>query len=100
MTDLIGLPIQVWAPSGLLTVAILLMFFGKLWTNAAYQQKVKECEKWEKAYNKESEARALADAQTTQLLEQAKTTHDIVVAMKSVLETRQTGGAASVGPLA
>lgn len=91
--------ISILSPSLLLGIAVYMLFKGQLWTNAAYEQKVKECEKWETAYNKESQARALADAQTVQLLEQAKTTHDIVVAMKSVLEARQTGGTTNVVPL-
>lgn len=100
MSDIIGLPVEVWAPSGLLTVAILLLLFGKLWTNAAYQQKVRECEKWEKAYERSEGARALSDAQTSQLLEQAKTTHSMVVAMNAVLVDRPSGGTPHVVPLA
>ena len=100
MGELIGIPIEMLAPSALLGVAILMIFVGKLWTNPAYQQKVEECKKWEKAYERSEAARALSDAQTTQLLEQAKTTHAMVVAMNSVLATNSSGGTSHVVPLA
>lgn len=100
MSDLIGVPVEFLAPSALLGLAILMLFVGKLWTNPAYQQKVKECEKWEKAYERSEAARVIADAQTTQLLEQAKTTHAIVVAMSTVLEQHPSGGTSHVVPLA
>ena len=101
MADFIGLPAEVWAPSGLLAVAILLLLFGKLWTNAAYQQKVAECEKWEKAYAESEAGRKEANAQAKELLEQGKTTHAIVVAMFSIMENnRASGGTPHVVPLA
>lgn len=101
MADFIGLPVEVWAPSGLLAFAVMMLFAGKLWTNAAYQQKVKECEKWEKAYAIEQEGRLTANAQTAELLEQGKTTHAIVVAMFSIMENnRASGGTPNVVPLA
>ena len=101
MGELVGIPVEVLAPSGLLAVAILLLFFGKLWTNAAYQEKVKECDKWEKAYLVSEEGRAKADAQSYELLEQGKTTHAIVVAMFDIMENnRASGGTPHVVPLA
>jgi len=101
VTDFIGLPVEVWAPSGLLALAVMMLFFGKLWTNAAYQQKVAECEKWEKAYDAENKARKAADSQAAELLEQGKTTHAIVVAMFSIMENnRASGGTPNVVPLA
>lgn len=100
MIDFVGLPVEVWAPSGLLALAIMMLFAGKLWTNAAYQQKVKECEKWEKAYGESEKGRKAADAQAAELLEQGKTTHAIVVAMFSIMENnRASGGTRNVVPL-
>lgn len=85
--------LPVLSPSVLLGFAIWMLFTGRLWTNAAYQQKIKECEKWEKAYEASEAARALAYAQTTELLEFAKTDHNLLVALFEVSErARQPGG--------
>jgi hypothetical protein len=101
MGDVVGIPIEVLTPSALLGIAILFIIIGKLWTNPAYQEKVKEAEKWRLAYEAESKARATADAQTAELLEQGKTTHAIVVAMFSIMEgNRSSGGTPHVVPLA
>lgn len=101
MTEIFGIPISTLTASGLLGIAILFILMGKLWPDRAYQEKVKECDKWEKAYKDESAARALSDAQTSELLKQAKVTHALVVSMVGILEKgSQSGGGPSVVPLA
>lgn len=85
-----GIPLVGLTAPGLLGLAILMLMTGKLWTNAAYQQKTQECDKWQSAYNAEREARAKSDSQTVELLEVSKTTHAVTVAMFDVI--RQSGG--------
>jgi len=87
-----GIPIATLTPPVLLGIAVLLVFIGKLVPRFFYTEKVKEAEKWEKAYEAEREARRLSDAQTAQLLEQAKTTHQIVEAIFNASQVRQSGG--------
>jgi len=51
-----------------------------------------EAARWRKAYEAEREARATSDAQTVELLEVAKTSHDLLVAMYGTAQRiRQSG---------
>ena len=59
----------------------MMILTGKLWTNAAYQEKVSEAERWRLAYEAEREARTLSDRQTTNLLEEAKTNRNVLAAL-------------------
>ena len=93
MTEIVGIPIGVLTPSALLGLLILMLFTGRLWTNAAYQEKKEEADKWRQAYEKAEAARQLSDSQTTELLEFAKTDHNLLVALVEVAErARQPGG--------
>lgn len=85
-----GIPLVDLPPTALLGIAILLLLFGKLVPRSVLEDKQRESDKWREAYEAEREARASSDAQTVQLLEVSKTTHDLTVAMFDVL--RQTGG--------
>lgn len=87
-----GLSIANIGASGLITVLVLMLFFGKLWTDKAYQQKVKECEKWEKAYEASEAGRKLSDSQTTELLEIGRATYSILDAMFNTIEPPGKGG--------
>lgn len=101
MSDFIGLPVEVWAPSGLLGVTVLLILLGKLIPKSFYDGAKAESEKWRLAYEAERSARAISDAQTAELLTQAKVTHSVVVSMFGILENgRQAGGGPHVVPLA
>jgi len=76
-----GIPLVSLTPSVLLGITVLMILLGKLRTNTSYQEKVKESDTWRKAYEAEREARATSDKQTGELLELAKTTHDILIAV-------------------
>lgn len=73
-----GIPIVGLTAPGLLGIAILMILTGKLWTNAAYQQKCQEAERWRLAYEAEREARGESEAGTKELLELAKTTQALI----------------------
>lgn len=90
-----GIPLSVLTPGALLGIAILMLFTGRLWTKAAYDEKVKEATQWRLAYEAEREARRTADSQTAELLELAKTTHSFMTAVFQNSERiRQSGGEA------
>lgn len=76
-----GIPIGGLTAPALLGLAILMLFTGKLWTNAAYQEKVAEAERWRLAYESEAKARAESDSQSKELLELGKTTHALITAV-------------------
>jgi len=89
-----GLPISVGSLSApaILGILVLMLFTGKLWTNAAYQEKKADAERWRLAYEAERDARRISEAQTAELLELAKTTHSFIVATFSNSERiRQSG---------
>lgn len=65
----------------LVGITILLLLTGRLIPRSNYKDKSDEAERWRKAYEAEKEARMTSDAQTTELLELAKTTHNIIAAM-------------------
>lgn len=73
-----GIPIAGLTAPALLGFAILLLLKGKLWTDAAYQEKRAESERWRLAYEAERDARVESDAQAKELLELAKTTHALI----------------------
>lgn len=87
--------VDLTAPT-LLGIGILMLMTGKLWTNAAYREKCKEADRWERAYKVEREARSTSEAQTAELLEVAKTTHNVINAMfgttSAATRRRITGG--------
>lgn len=85
-----GVPLVGLTAPGLLGLAILLLLTGRIVPRMTLEDKVKECEAWKTAYEKEREARAVSESQTAELLEVSKTTHAVTVAMFDVI--RQTGG--------
>lgn len=94
MTIFEGLTVTGLSAPILLGLTILMLLTGRLWTNSAYQEKVKESEMWRTAYETEREARKVSDEQTGELLELAKTTHEVVIALFGASErTRRSGGA-------
>lgn len=94
-----GIPLTNLTPSALLGIAVVLMMFGKLVPRSALTDKDAEVERWRKAYEAEREARATSDAQTAELLEVAKTTHNLIVAMFGTTErVRESGGTHVVVP--
>lgn len=78
-----GISVSSLTPSVLLGIAILMVLLGWLVPKSVLREKTKEATAWRQAYEAEREARVTADAQTAELLELAKTTHSIVVALFS-----------------
>jgi hypothetical protein len=94
MLDLTGIPFGDLAPPTLLGVTVLLILLGRLKPKVDIDKAEEAAEKWRLAYEAEREARSVADAQTAELLELAKTTHSIVLALFGASDrTRQSGGA-------
>jgi hypothetical protein len=60
------------------------------------QDKMEEAERWHSAYEKEREARALADQQARHLLAGLKTNHEIITAMFNNIEQLRQEGATHV----
>lgn len=67
--------------SGLLGLAILMILTGALIPRRTYNEKKEECERWRQAYDTSEEARRTSDAQSAELLEVARTTHALLVAL-------------------
>jgi hypothetical protein len=90
-----GVPLTALTPTALLGVFVLLVFLGGLVPWRVYKEKCKESDNWRKVAETERESRVTADAQTAELLELAKTTHSIVVALFGNKEerSRQSGEA-------
>lgn len=91
MPEVLGIPIGGLTAPALLGIAILMLMTGKLWTNAAYQEKVAEAERWRSAYEAEREARKTLDTQTVELLELAKTTDSFMRAVFTSSERVRQG---------
>lgn len=95
-----GIPIGDLSPAGLLGIAIILIFTGGLVPRWVYKGKVSESEKWHTAYELERQARAASDKQTDELLEVAKTTHSLIVAVFSNSERIRQSGETDANPKA
>lgn len=93
-----GIPISTLTPPALLGIVVLLVILGRLVPWYIHKEKIKEAERWRLAYEAERDARVISDAQTVELLELAKTTHNIIVAMfgSHVGRHRQSGGTSVV----
>lgn len=101
MPELFGVPVSILTASGLLGLTVLFIIMGKLVPKVFYDGAKAESEKWRLAYEAERAARFISDAQTAELLTQAKVTHSVVVSMFGLLEKgSQTGGGPDVVPLA
>lgn len=73
-----GIPVVGLTAPTLVGIVVIMILTGRLWTNAAYQMKCQESERWRLAYEKERDARIISEAQTGELLELAKTTHAVI----------------------
>lgn len=72
--------LEKMTPPVLVGLVVLMILLRWLIPRATYKEKCQEAENWRLAYEAEREARAKSDAQTTELLELAKTTHNVLVA--------------------
>ena len=93
-----GFPIADLTAPTLLGFAVLMLILGRLVPRSTYQDKLVEAEKWRLAYEAERKARATSDAQTVELLELAKTTHSIIVALFGTAASTRPPGEAYVVP--
>lgn len=94
-----GIPIGSLTAPTLLGIAVLMVFLGALVPRYIYREKVREAENWRKVAMTERESRVTSNAQTAELLELAKTTHSIVVALfGSDFERSRKSGEANVVP--
>lgn len=76
-----GIPIIGLTAPGLLGITVLLLLIGKIVPRSVLQDKIDESNRWREAYKEERAARALADKQTAELLELAKTTNSVISAV-------------------
>jgi len=63
-----------------------------------YKEKAAESERWQKAYEAERDARIESDSQTRELLELAKLTHSVIVALFEATGDQKKSGGAHVVP--
>jgi hypothetical protein len=79
-----GIPIAaigaISAP-GLVGLVVVLLLLGRIVPRAALLDKIAEAERWRSAYETERAARNTADSQTEELLQLAKLSHSLIVAI-------------------
>lgn len=93
-----GIPIVGLTAPTLLGVAVLMLLSGKIIPRSTLKDKSDECERWRLAYEAEREARSTSDSQTAELLEVARTTHDIIAAMFGTSERLRRRGVTHAPP--
>jgi len=94
-----GINLSDLTAPALLGLTVLLILFGYLIPRNMYKEKVKESDNWRLAYEKEKERGDVSDAQTAELLELAKASHSIMVAMfGTTRERKRLSGEADVVP--
>lgn len=93
-----GIPVKDLTAPTLLGIAILMVLLGLLVPRYLYNEKKIEAEKWRLAYEAERQARSTSDAQTAQLLELAKTTHNVLVALAGTSGRLMRSGGADAIP--
>lgn len=76
-----GLPLADMSAPYLLGLAVLMILVGWLVPKRILTKTENESERWRLAYEAEREARILSEAQTSELLELAKTTHALITAV-------------------
>lgn len=85
--------VDTLSSSALLGLAVFLILTGLLVPRRVLKDKTDEADRWRQAYEAERIARGILDAQTNELLEVARTTHAIIVAMSETsARLRQVGG--------
>lgn len=93
-----GIPLIALTAPTLLGIAVLMLLTGRLVPRSTLTDKAAEAERWRLAYEAEREARSTSDAQTVELLEVAKTTHNIIAAMFGTAHRVRAGGAHASPP--
>ena len=93
-----GIPFEKLTAPVLVGIAVLLLLIGRLVPRSSLMDVAKERDQWRLAYEASEKARAASDAQTAELLELAKTTHNIIVAMFDATDYAKRSGGARVVP--
>jgi hypothetical protein len=86
-----GVSIIGLTPAGLLLLAVLMVFTGRLVPRATLRDTQIERDKWRQAYEGERDARAISDAQTRELLEVAKTSRQLLESVYTNSEKIKSG---------
>lgn len=86
-----GISIIGLTPAGLLLGAVLMVLTGWLIPRRTYLEKAKEAERWQAAYEVERTARSALQAQTSELLEVAKTSARFLEAVHASSEMTKSG---------
>ena len=73
-----GIPVLDYSAPTLLGITVILLLLGLIVPRRTLNDKIREAKEWRDAYEKERDSRILAAAQTTEHLELAKTTHEIL----------------------
>jgi len=76
-----GLPLRDFSVSSLLGIAVLAILLGWLVPKKTVDEHKLSAERWRQAYEAEREAHQLAEKQTAELLEVARTSHALIQAI-------------------
>lgn len=82
-----GLSVADLGPVGLITLAIVLILFGRLIPRSTYRDLMTDRDYWREAYHLAEKARAEQANQVTELLEHARFTADFIRAMPHPTDT-------------
>lgn len=94
-----GIPLANLTPSVLLGMTVLMLLLGWIVPKRTLTKAEKEAERWRLAYEAEREARVLSDGQTSELLELAKTSRNIIAALFEAFQAaRDSGGTYAMVP--
>jgi hypothetical protein len=87
-----GIPVDKLTAPVLLAIAVLMVLNGLLVPRRVYKDKVEESNRWQLAFETSEKARAESDKQTGELLEVAKTSHALIVAVFQNSEALRQNG--------
>jgi len=93
-----GIPLTNLTASTLLGLTVLLLLLGKIVPRSTYKDKADESEKWRLAYEAQRKISETSAEQTAELIELAKTSHSMLVALFNVAEPKQEPGRTHVVP--
>lgn len=94
-----GIPISDLTAPTLLGIAVLMLLLGWIVPRSYLKQVTAESEKWRLAYEAQRERSDVSVAQTAELLELAKASHSVLVAMfGTTVERSRLSGEADVVP--
>lgn len=88
-----GIPVDKLSAPVLVAIAILMIFNGALVPKRYYNEKKAEAERWQLAAEISEKARAESEKQNIEMLELARTSHALIVAVfENSKIPRQSGG--------